>query len=50
MSFGRDWLFDSFGDERVVAMGKDATALIAIEGWREGPDVNALSDPSFVPA
>ena len=50
MSFGRSWLPDGFGDERVVAMGKDVAALIAVEGWREAPDVNALSDPSFVPA
>ena len=41
--------FDKIFDEAVIAMGQRVPALIAVEGWGEATDENALSYPSLMP-
>ena len=41
--------FDKIFDETVIAVGQCVPALIAVEGWGEATDENALSYPSLMP-
>ena len=41
--------FDKIFDVAVIAMGQRVPALIAVEGWGEAMDENALSYPSLMP-
>ena len=47
MWFGWFGLFDGFANDCVVAVRELVAALIAVEGRSNGPNGNALSNPTF---
>ena len=49
VSLGWFGSLDCLFKKRIIAVREVVTALIAVKGGRQGADVNALPDPSFMP-